>query len=582
MYILAYKDGHDPAACLLKDGEVLAACEEERFTRQKHAPSVFPKQSIQFCLTQAGISENEVDHVVYARLKPLATAWRVGWYYLIHPPTSLIQMRYAAVHMKVQIVGSLKALLGRAGYQKIREIFPNFPKKIYSYEHHLCHAASAYYFSNFSDSLIITWDGKGEATSVFVAKGEGNKIRFIHRRGIFSSLGLLYSAATKYLGFTPNDGEYKVMGLAPYGNPDVDFSKILRPDARRGFWANPDFVLYPMAVKSFERVFGPRRKKDEPVGQEHKNFAASLQLALEESGLSAVREALRKNPSKNLCLAGGVALNVKLAKRIWDAEIVEGLFVQPAAGDDGLVLGAAAFLYTELTGKRVKPLTSLYFGPEYSASVGLAAIEAANLKYTKEENIINTAAELLSSGKVVGWFQGRMEFGPRALGNRSVLAHPGRAEMKDLVNEKIKFREAFRPFCPSIMAGYAQQYFSNYYPAPFMITSFAVSGEAVAKKIPAVVHVDGTVRPQAVEQSVNPRYYELLEAFRQRTGIPALLNTSMNIRGEPIVCSPQDAINFFLKTNVDALVIGDYLLRKSEQYPDDLQTLSIKELKTEY
>lgn len=582
MIILAYKDGHDPAACLLRDGRIIAACEEERFMRKKHAPSVFPEKSIRFCLEQAGVNEGDVDHVVYARLKPFPTALRVLLYYFIHPPSSWLQARYTVSHLMVQLRGIARALLGRAGYQKIREIFPNLPRKIHSFEHHLCHAASAYYYSELQDSLIVTWDGKGEATSVMVAKGEGDAIRIISRRGVFSSLGLLYSAATKYLGFTPNDGEYKVMGLAPYGKPVVDFSHILRPDKDRGFWANPDFVVYPTAVESFVKSFGPRRRSEEPVLEKHKNFAASLQLALENAGLSFVKAELRRNPSRNLCLAGGVALNVKLTRRIWDSGMVNGLFVQPAAGDDGLVLGAAALLYSRLTGSRVEKLRDLYFGPEYSATEALAAIEDAHLKYTVEKNTVVSTAGLLANGKVVGWFQGRMEFGPRALGNRSVLAHPGKQETKELVNEKIKFRESFRPFCPSILAEHAPEYLKNFQSAPYMIMSFATKEEKVNGKIPAVVHVDGTVRPQSVERDFNPRYYDLLRAFFQITGLPAVLNTSMNIRGEPIVCSPQDAVNFFLKTNVDALVIGDFLIRREGQDPEILRPLSIETLKTDY
>ena len=565
MYILAFKDGHDPAACLLKDGEIIAAVEEERFIRKKHAPYVFPTRSIRYCLEYAGIREEEINYVAYARLKPLQTFLKVFSYYCLHIPRKRIEWRYFISHMKMQVIGAFLGLIRRAKYNQIRILFPGLPKRIFAFEHHLCHTASAYYFSGFSESLIITMDGKGEATSVLISQGCKDKIKILERRGLFHSFGMFYSSATKFLGFTPNDGEYKVMGLAPYGKPTISFEDILSPDENNGYRINSDFVLYPFSLMNFEKKFGKPRDKGGKVTKYHKDFAASVQKALEDSGLSLTKYALQKTKTRNLCLAGGVALNVKMNKKIWESGMIDNIFIQPAAGDDGLVLGAAALLYNRITGKRVRTSKNLYLASEYSNSEIKKTLDDHKLNYHFFDNPVNPTVELLVSGKVVGWFQGRMEFGPRALGNRSILAHPGIKEMKDLVNKKIKFREGFRPFCPSILDYFTGQYFNKYVDSPYMIMSFDTNGPEIDRKIRAVVHVDGTVRPQSVCHDDNPLYYSLIEHFHKKTGIPALLNTSMNIRGEPIVCSPEDMVNFFLKTNVDAIVAGGFLMIKKEQ-----------------
>lgn len=582
MYILAYKDGHDPAACLMKDGTIVAAVEEERFTRVKHAPSRFPTESISFCLRQAGIEQEEVDYVVYARLTPLRTSIAVLRYYLHRPPRTMLEARYTLANLKLQVLGTLAQLRGRAGYQRIRALFPKLPKARAPFSHHLCHAASAYLFSPFEESLIITWDGKGEATSLSMGVGHRAELSIKGRRGIFDSLGLFYSAATKYLGFTPNDGEYKVMGLAPYGERGTDVSDLITPDERTGYRVNSDFVLYPLrgVEKNFERRFGPAAVRDAPIRKEHQDFAWALQDALERVGLSVATMAQKKYPSRHLCLAGGVALNVKLNKVLAESGLFDDLFVQPAAGDNGLVLGAAGLLYTRLTGVRPAPLTHLYLGPGYSDEDVATSLREEKIIFRRSDDVISEAAALIEEGNVVAWFQGRMEFGPRSLGARSVLAHPGLPGMRDRINEKIKFREEFRPFCPSILAEHADELLKHAVPSPFMILSFDATPLA-GRLMGAVVHVDNTVRPQTVTPD-GSRYRALLERFYQDTGVPALLNTSLNIRGEPIVENPHQVAEFFRKTNVDAVVAGDSVALRTDQDPRIFQTLSRETLKTQY
>lgn len=582
MYILAYKDGHDPAACLMKDGEIVAATEEERFLRIKHAPSQFPTESIAFCLRQAGIEQEEVDHVVYARLTPLRTFGAVLFYYLCRPPRTALEARYMLANIKIQILGVLGQLVGRAGYQRIRTLFPNLPKAHAPFDHHLCHAASAYLFSPFDESLIITWDGKGEATSLSIGVGHRTNLSIKERRGIFDSLGLFYSAATKYLGFTPNDGEYKVMGLAPYGRRGIDVSDLLAPDEQTGYKVNSDFVLYPLSSveKNFERRFGHATVRDMPVRKEHEDLAWALQDALERVGLSVAKMAQKKYSSKRVCLAGGVALNVKLNKVLAESGLFDNIFVQPAAGDSGLVLGAAGLLYARLTAKRPMPITHLYLGPGYSDDEVAAVLREEKIVFHRSIDIVDEAAKLIKEGSVIAWFQGRMEFGPRALGARSVLAHPGLTGMRDRINEKIKFREEFRPFCPSILAEHADELLEHPVPSPYMVLSFDTTPLA-RRLISAVVHVDNTVRPQTVSRD-GSRYRALLERFYQKTGVPALLNTSLNIRGEPIVENPHQVAEFFRTTNVDAIVAGDSIALRTDQDPRIFQTMSRETLNTQY
>lgn len=580
MYILAYKDGHDPAACILKDGHIVAAAEEERFLRIKHAPSYFPKESIAYCLREAGIKEEDVDHVVFARYTAVPTLFSVLGYYASRPPKNAVELRYAFSHIKIQLWGVWGELRG-GKYRELRKEFPNLPIPTSPFDHHTCHAASAFLFSPFEESVVITWDGKGEATSTMIAKGSGTEITPLKRWGIFDSLGLLYSAATEYLGFTPNDGEYKVMGLAPYGKAGTDIGDMITPDETEGYKVNSNFVLYPFAQKSFTKRFGPPRSREAKMNEEQQDLAFALQDALEQAGISTAKLGKNLFDSKYACFAGGVALNVKLNRVLRESGLFEDIFVQPAAGDNGLVLGAAALLYGKLTGKRPEPLTHLYLGPAYSDVEIESVLKNRGIAYKKSAEISKDAAKLIADGLVVAWFEGRMEFGPRSLGSRSVLANPATALMRDHVNAKIKFREEFRPFCPSVLEEQAPNLLVRAAPSPYMILSFEAT-DAAKRLMPAVVHVDGTVRPQTVSKLAHPRYRGLLEQHYILTGTPGVLNTSLNVRGEPIVESPDHLVDFFLKTNVDAIVGGNCIALRSAQDPKVFVTLSRETLKTEY
>ncbi len=580
MYILAYKDGHDPAACLMRDGVIVAAAEEERFIRAKHAPGAFPKNAIRFCLSQAGIREEDVDHVVYARLKPVRTFLVVLGYYMRHMPRTRLEFRYCVTHLVVQIRGVLGDIFRAKGWKRLMREFPHMPRPVAPFDHHLCHAASAYLFSGFDDALVITWDGKGEATSVTYGSGKGSSLSILKRRGVFESLGLFYSAATAYLGFTANDGEYKVMGLAPYAKGRASFAGILDAEPERGYRIDSNFVLFPLAHDAYVRKFGAARTREASMSEKYEDFAAGLQDALETAGLSFARVARNAVSSPNLCLAGGVALNVKLNKVLWESGMWKNMFVQPAAGDQGLVFGAAGLMHTRVTGKRPEPLQHLYLGPSYTDEHIREVFKKRGIVY-RTVDPAEEGAKRIAEGNVVAWFQGRMEFGPRALGARSVIAHPGLKDMRDRINEKIKFREEFRPFCPSVLAEHAPRLLKRYLRSPFMVMSFEAEDEA-RSLMSAVVHVDGTVRPQEVDTKDNLVYRALIERVYALTGVPAVLNTSLNIRGEPIVESPEDLVDFFLKTNVDCVIAGNTMALRSEQPASLFSPLRREALSTEY
>ena len=411
----------------------------------------------------------------------------------------------------------------------------------------------------------------------------------------FDSLGYLYGSITDFLGFRINDGEYKVMGLAPYGKPTDKMDDIISLPrlnlgiSRFGFGGgihiNTRYSLYPFSRKNLKERFGDiSREYDETSPpQPNTDIASTLQDRLEKAALWYVKKLIQnllpadvtrqqssslgglqagKSEIKNLCLAGGVALNVKMNKVIWESGLVERLWIQPAAGDMGNVLGAAWLLYRRKTGRRPEPLHHLYLGPDYSKDTVKAVLEKSGLQYREVPDIAKETAELLSQGKIIAWFQGRMEFGPRALGSRSVLADPRRADMKDIINAKVKFREPFRPFCPSFLEDYGPEMFERYMSSPYMIMSFSVKPE-YRVRIPAVVHVDGTVRPQEVSHATNPLYAKMIDYFYQKTGVPVILNTSLNVKGEPIVNTPEEAIVFLKKTDVDHLAINNFLVDKS-------------------
>lgn len=562
MRILSFKTGHDPAACLLEGGRVIAAAEEERFVRVKHAADYFPEHAIRFCLEKGKTTLDEVDYIVFAREKNLKTFFKVALYFFTRLPKNMTELRYMKTLFVVQLRGMLDAVFGKAPYQKIFSVIGGKKRKIYSFDHHSCHAASAYYGSGFDEAAVLCMDGKGESTSISMWRGKGGKLEVIRRYGIFDSLGYLYGSITDHLGFRINDGEYKVMGMAPYGKPNTEFDDIFSV-SKSGVYINTKYSLYPFSLQNLARRLPnfTQEYNEFTIPEANANLAATLQHRLEKAALWYVKELLSLVKSDNLCLAGGVALNVKMNKIIWESGFVKNLWVQPAAGDMGNVLGAAWLMYFQQKRERPEPLQHLYLGKEYGEKDIESAFAANNLSWEKKDDIAKEAAELLSQGNIIAWMQGGFEFGPRALGARSVLADPRSDKMKDTINIKVKFREPFRPFCPSILEGYPEKIFEHYLSSPYMVMSFSVKPEW-KEKLKAVVHVDGTVRPQEVFFRTNPIYAQLIQYFYEKTGVPAVLNTSQNVKGEPIVDTPAQAINFFKKTDVDFLVIGSYLVRK--------------------
>lgn len=592
MYILGVSCYfHDAAAALLRDGELVAAAEEERFTRKKHDYD-FPQNAIDFCLSSAEIRGEDLDYVVFFE-KPFVKFHRI----LL---TSMQTFPYSRrVFSEAMITWLTDKLWIKSLLQKKLNVHPS--KLLFS-EHHLSHAASAFYCSPFEQAAILTIDGVGEWTTASVGIGKGNEIRLLKEIRFPHSLGLLYSAFTAFLGFEVNEGEYKVMGMAPFGRPRyVDkVEKLIRLGSDGGFELNMDyFCFHYSANQTFSRkfvdlfgqprnpktpfftpetgfpsYFGPKPGNFSELGAQNQYYAdvaASIQAVTEEAMLRMACAAYQETGLKKLCMAGGVALNSVGNARILREGPFDEIYVQPAAGDGGGALGAALYGYHMLLNKPRKfTMKHAYWGKEFcSAQVGgfLKEEGISHEQIGDEDNLLGRVVDLLVQGKVIGWFQGRFEWGPRALGNRSILADPRRADMKDIVNTKIKFREPYRPFAPSVLVDSAQDFFelpqpSLHYPARFMLYVVEVKKDKRAK-IPAVTHVDGTGRLQTVEKATAPRYYRLIQHFGQATGVPIILNTSFNLRGEPIVNTPRNAFRTFAASEMDALVLGDFLIEKN-------------------
>ena len=557
--------GHDPSAALLVDGELLAAMEEERFVRQKHAHGLLPSHALRFCLEKAGIRPEEVTHVAFPWSRRAYDRCRWGTI-----RRSLSRPDYVA---RVLLRGGKSERMMRDHIQKTLLAGGFDPRKvsIHFVEHHLAHAASAYLFSGFQGSAILTVDAAGEFTSTLFGEGKDGKITILKEIVVPDSLGVFYTVMTDYLGFERDDGEYKVMGMAPYGDPArYDLSRYIRWD-RETFRLNerhfrpPRYRRYrPDRWFSKEMVdhLGPPRNGDS-LDEPYVHIAAATQRTLEEVTLTLLEthlsEALKKYEGR-LCFAGGCALNVSLNRRLMEHPLVKHLFVQPAANDAGAPVGAAAYVAAEL-GQKIKPMRHVYLGPSYSNGEIRKHLDDREIKATYHDNIEEVSATLLSEGKILAWFQGAMEFGPRALGNRSILAHPAIPGIADDINGRIKYREKWRPFCPSLLPEYAKDILKSDHPSPYMTFSFRVNA-SWKEKIPEVVHVDGTLRPQIVDPQTNPRFYQLLKKFHEKTGLPVLLNTSLNRRGEPMVCSPQDATTMFYESGLEYLVMGNYLKKK--------------------
>ncbi len=551
---------HDSAACLLRDGQVIAAAQEERFSRKKHDPA-FPAAAAAFCLAQGGLSANELDAVIYYE-KPYLKLERAVLTQIAQWPRSLPQFfeMTRTLSSKFRVASIIRKRLGYRG-------------RLLFCRHHESHAASAFYASPFERATVVTVDGVGEWATASIFEGNGNtltprrEIRFPH------SLGLLYSAFTGYLGFDVNEDEYKVMGLAPYGEPR--FAELLERDLVRlhddgSFTLDTRYFAYEYGKRMvdrrrMERLLGvPPRAKQDALEKVHQDLAASVQAVLEKALFGLCREAVRLTGAPKLCMAGGVALNCtangKLSRESW----VEDFYAFPAAGDAGGAVGAAFVAYHQVFEKERRPdaFPTPLLGPAFEQADIDAYLERAGIPYRRFERqaLVQHVAGALADQKVVGWFQGKMEFGPRALGNRSILGDPRRAENWPRINQKVKFREDFRPLAPSVLEERAAEFFGAGRPSPYML----LTAPTLTEVLPAVTHVDGSARLQTVAKAQNPLYHELITAFAEKSGVPVVINTSLNTAGMPIVCTPQNAFQCFAESDLDLLVLGSSVIDRKD------------------
>lgn len=562
--------GHDASAAILVDGKIIAAAEEERFLRDKHAKNCFPYEAAKFCMEQAGVRPEEVDIIAfpYAEI-PLSTNAR--WHYA--------KRHWYAPDRALDAIfnGNRRFRRNRDKSLKLMQDLGLVNAKFVPVEHHLAHASSAYHLSGFKEkTAIVGIDGKGEYATTFFGYGENGKIHKIKEFYDPDSLGGMYGAITEYLGFEMLDGEFKVMGMAPYGDPTkYDLSKLVTfedgelkvntklvnvvglrryKENGKGYYFTPELVEW----------LGPKRHGDE-IDDPYIHYAASVQALLEDIALKMIEYYLGDiiRETGRIAMAGGVALNVKLNQRIIALPHVKELFVQPASGDNGTSLGAASYAANQ-AGEEVQAMEHAYLGPAYTTEQCIAACEAhpAKPKFTRLKNAAKKGAELLAEGNPLAWLQGRMEFGPRALGCRSILGDPSHPGVADRINAQIKYRERWRPFCPSMLDRVAEDIIQTSHPAPYMTFTFDVA-EHWKSRIPEVVHEDGTARAQIVTKETNPRYYELIEELEKLRGVPVVLNTSLNRRGEPMVCSPTDALNMFFGCDLEYLIMEDILVTKS-------------------
>ncbi len=578
MNILGINAYHGNAsAAIVCEGRLVAAVEEERFNRVKYAAG-FPAQAIRYCLKEAGLELKDIDHVAVPR-NPYA---RLGTklFYAMRMPS------FARERMKVlaKFTGIPEALA---------QAFDTDPAKVaakfHRVEHHQAHLASAFFVSPFERAALLSADGLGDFASTMWGSGTGSRMKIDGSISFPHSLGLFYSAVTQYLGFLKFGDEYKVMGLGAYGEPEqLDAVRNIVRAHGDGFrlgleyfthhrtgpemsWAEADKTptLGKMFSEEMEKLLGPKRNPDEPLEQRHKDLASALQARLEEIYLGMLKKLSERTGLKAVCLAGGVAFNCVANGKIFDTTGFEHVYVHPAAGDAGLAVGAAYYVWHQILGKpRSFAMDHAYWGPGYTREEIRRAIDAnwlaqngCRVEELAEDNLMQRTAAIVADGKILGWFQGRAEWGPRALGNRSIVADPRRPEMKEILNQRIKHREIFRPFAPSILAESTGEWFEKSHPSPFMTLAYSVRPEK-RDKIPAPTHVDGTGRLQTVTREANPRYWSLIKSFEQLTGVPVVLNTSFN-DNEPIVCRPEEALDCFQRTQMDALVLGDFLITRS-------------------
>ena len=593
---------HDSAAVLVIDGEIVAAAQEERFSRKKH-DSRYPFNAVNYVLEASNLKLNKIDYIVFFE-KPFLKFERLIETYVAFAPKG-----FKSFCMSMPIWLREKLFQKKFLFEKLKQHDDNFDdiNKIYFSEHHYSHAASAFYPSPFKDAVILTLDGVGEWATTTIAIGNGNEIKMLKEIHFPHSIGLLYSAFTYFTGFKVNSGEYKVMGLAPYGQPkykDIIMKELVDLKDDGSFRLNMKYFNYAtgltMINNKFEDLFGQKARNPHKdlLTQFHMDIASSIQNVTEEIVLKLTMSLSKEYKSRNLCLAGGVALNCVANGKILKNNIFENIWIQPAAGDAGGSLGAAlAFWYKELGNKR-NPSSSddemrgSYLGPSFYDNQVENTLKSLNAKYTKqnEENLISLIANELKNGKIIGWFQGRMEFGPRALGARSIIADPRSDKMQKKLNLKVKFRESFRPFAPSVLREDLNDWFELNSDSPYMLLVsnvkkniqipmtekdqklFGINKLNIKRSsIPAVTHVDYSARIQTVHEKTNPKYYKLIKKFKEITNCPILVNTSFNVRGEPIVCTIEDAFRCFMGTNLDILVCESFILNKEEQNPDLLK-----------
>jgi len=597
---------HDAAACLLIDGDIIAAAQEERFTRKKSDPR-FPVNAVSYCLSEGGISPKDVEFVVFYD-KPFLKFERLLETYLAVAPrglksfvTSLPIWLKEKLFQKTVIRDELQAIWGRDVVSQDKILFS---------EHHLSHAASAFYPSPFDRAAVLTMDGVGEWATTSLAVGHGQELEIISEINFPHSIGLLYSAMTYYIGFRVNSGEYKVMGLAPYGEPRyVNLIKENLIDIKEdgSFSLNMAYFNYctglTMTNERFHSLFGgPPRLPESTLTQREMDLAASIQSVLEEVVIKLAKGIAKKTGERNLCLAGGVALNCAANGKLLRAKVFDKLWIQPAAGDAGGALGAAYAVHHMMQKRPRNPvigsdsMRGAFLGPQFSQNIieKQLRLSGAIFETLSENDLIEHAARILASGTPIAWMNGRMEFGPRSLGARSILADPRPAGMQKLLNLKVKYRESFRPFAPSVIAEDVREWFELDEDSPYMLYVANVAKDKRLEKtvqenslfgmdrlniphsvIPAVTHVDYSARIQTVHKRTNPRYFKLIEKFKELTGCPVLLNTSFNVRGEPIVCTPQDAYRCFLRTELEVLIIGRALLSKSKQVMESSNQIEV-------
>lgn len=597
MYILGISAFyHDSAACLLKDGEIIAAAQEERFTRKKHDAG-FPTHAIQYCLMEAGIAAKDIDNVVFYE-KPFVKFERLLETYLAFAPKGFTSFAKAMpvwikdkLFQKSALIKELKSTLDESVDWRERLLFS---------EHHLSHAASAYYPSPFDSAAVLTLDGVGEWTTTSLAIGRGNDLQVVKEIHFPHSLGLLYSAFTYYTGFKVNSGEYKVMGLAPYGEPryaDLIREKLITVADDGSFQLDMSYFDYAtgltMTNKKFDALFGgPPRTSETDLTQREMDLAASVQKVTEDIVLELAKGIAKETGERNLCLAGGVALNCVANGILLREKIFENIWIQPAAGDAGGALGAALSTWClhhnkeRVVASERDAMKGAYLGPEFTDDEIETELTAcgANFKKLSENKMIEEVASALADEKAVGWMQGRMEFGPRALGGRSIIADPRSPVMQKQLNLKVKYRESFRPFAPSVLREDVGDWFEHETDSPYMLLVADVQNDkrramtaeeeklfgidklnVPRSSVPAITHVDYSARIQTVHDDTNPKYHAVISKFKEKTGCPLVVNTSFNVRGEPIICTPTDAFKCFMGTDMDVLAIGNHVLYKEEQ-----------------